>query len=173
MNQNHNNIKTIVMNVDEEDRKKKEALWAEETKHSRKTTLVVVGVMLAVILLSGFIPVLGKLPLVPLLVIYVIYRRRKGKELKKKNDEEYRKYQEQKYGAGTRTESVTSNNRRSYVMNESYAEYQARKKAEEEEIEMMEVAYNEEQERLQRLEEEWQAQQQILFQELHGEHYDN
>ena len=44
--------------------------------------------------------------------------------------------------------------------------------AKEREIQMMQMAYNEEQERLQRLEEEWQ-QQQVIFQEIHGDHYDD
>ena len=60
----------------------------------------------------------------------------------------------------------------SYVTEESYDEYQARKQAEEEEMILMQEAYDQEEERLQRLEEEWQAQQ-ALFQEIHGDHYDN
>ena len=167
-------IKTIHIKVDKEDMEKKEALWAEETKHSRKTTIVVVGIFFGIILLSGFIPVLGKLPVVPLLVIYVIIRMRKGKEIKKKNEEEYRRYQEEKYAARVKAESseLNKNFTRSYVTEESYDEYQARKKAEEEEIQMMQEAYDQEQERLQRMEEEWHAQQE-LFQQIHGDHYDD
>lgn len=37
---------------------------------------------------------------------------------------------------------------------------------------MMQEAYDQEQERLQRMEEEWHAQQE-LFQQIHGDHYDD
>lgn len=55
---------------------------------------------------------------------------------------------------------------------EDYLERKRAEEAKEQEIQMMEMAYNEEQERLQRLEEEWQ-QQQVLFQQIHGDHYDD
>ena len=124
----------------------------------------------AIALLSGFIPILGKLPLTPLLIIYIIYRYRKGKELKKKNHEELMEFQEQLRAKKAKTESNSFAG--SYVTEESYDEYQARKQAEEEEMILMQEAYDQEEERLQRLEEEWQAHQ-ALFQEIHGDHYDN
>lgn len=57
---------------------------------------------------------------------------------------------------------------------DEHEDYMARRREEEEkelEIQMMEMAYREEEERLQRMEEEWQAQQ-VLFQQIHGDHYD-
>ena len=62
-------IKTIHIKVSREFLDKQDALWATETKHTRKTILVVVGCFVAIALLSGFIPILGKLPLTPLLII--------------------------------------------------------------------------------------------------------
>lgn len=163
-------MKTIHIKVSREFLDKQDALWATETKHTRKTVLVVVGCFVAIALLSGFIPILGKLPLTPLFVIYIIYRYHKGKELKKRNHEELMEFQEQLRAKKAKTESNIFAG--SYVTEESYDEYQARKKAEEEEMILMQEAYDQEEERLQRLEEEWQAHQ-ALFQEIHGDHYDN
>ena len=163
-------IKTIHIKVSREFLDKQDALWATETKHTRKTIFVVVGCFVAIALLSGLIPILGKLPLTPLFVIYIIYRHRKGKELKERNQEELMEFQEQLRAKKAKTGSNTFAG--SYVTEESYEEYQARKQAEEEEMIMMQEAYDQEQERLQRMEEEWQ-QQQVLFQQLHGDHYDN
>lgn len=163
-------MKTIHIKVSREFLDKQDALWATETKHTRKTVLVVVGCFVAIALLSGFIPILGKLPLTPLFVIYIIYRYHKGKELKKRNHEELMEFQEQLRAKKAKTEPNIFAG--SYVTEESYDEYQARKQAEEEEMILMQEAYDQEEERLQRLEEEWQAQQ-ALFQEIHGDHYDN
>lgn len=163
-------IKTIHVKVSREFLDKQDALWATETKHTRKTIFVVVACFVAIVLLSRLIPILGKLPLTPLFVIYIIYRYRKGKELKERNRQELMEFQEQLHAKRAKTESNSFTG--SYVTEESYEEYQARKQAEEEEMIMMQEAYDQEEERLQKLEEEWQAQQ-VLFQEIHGDHYDN
>lgn len=161
-----NTYKTIHSSVDKAFLDKQDELWDTESKHTRKTVLVVLGVFVAIALISGVLPFVGKLPLTPVLVIYIIYRHRKLKELKKRNHEELMAFQEQLHA--NRVKAGVSN---TYIEEIPYEEYLARKKREEAEIEIMESELRKEEERRQRMEEEWRAQQE-LFQQIHGDHYD-
>ena len=159
--------KTINIAVDRAFLDKQDELWNTESKHTRRTVLVVIGVFVAIALISEILPFVSKLPLTPVLIIYVIYRHRKLKQLRERNHEELMAFQEQLHA--NRVKAGVSN---TYIEEIPYEEYLARKKREEAEIEIMETELRKEEERrMEEEEEEWRAQQE-LFQQIHGDHYE-
>ena len=71
---------TYTTHISKEEMDKHRHKLDQEDKERKKTTWVVGGIALATILLSSVIPVLEKVPIIPLLMVYVIYRLYKGKE---------------------------------------------------------------------------------------------